>query len=152
MYKFLKLIRCNPNWELMKDFDRNKEESAKQLDVHLLLRKITFLEDCMNVLFRPPELKGMYLKGILPIDDIIKTRRNYRLYRKTKKLAEEMGEYSKMDANISIEDQSEHKQNKGLRMVFPEQDQDGNNISVSHNAILSTPVANNSEQWEASSS
>ena len=50
-YQLLDFCGKAPNWGLMEHLDKTRNEMSKQLDIMLLLKKVAFLENCMNFLF-----------------------------------------------------------------------------------------------------
>jgi hypothetical protein len=50
-YKIVHFFGVNPGWNLIKQFDTAREEISKQLNIKLIIKKIGFLENCMEYLF-----------------------------------------------------------------------------------------------------
>jgi hypothetical protein len=53
------MLGCKVDWKEMKKYHECREESQKQLDVHLLFKKITFFEEVSKVL-----LDDFYIWGL----------------------------------------------------------------------------------------
>lgn len=51
VYCILDFLGTPPNWKTMQQFDTVREEIGKQLDLKLMVKKIAFLEDCINYIF-----------------------------------------------------------------------------------------------------
>lgn len=51
LYSILQYFGKTPSWKLMRQFSDAKTEMGKQLDIKLIIKKLSFLEDCMSYLF-----------------------------------------------------------------------------------------------------
>ena len=59
---FSTLCCCEPNWQNCKKIDEARKEVNEQMDVEMLLRRITHLEDVVKMLIPEKEEKTLYLK------------------------------------------------------------------------------------------
>lgn len=61
-YFLLRKINIKIPWKKMEQYYDCKEEVSEQLDLGLLMNKITFLEKCMNILFEEHQFRAIYLQ------------------------------------------------------------------------------------------
>lgn len=54
-----------------------REEIDKQLDLRLLLRKISFLEDCIGYVLEDYELQCLHLKGKMTLEEAEVIRKRF---------------------------------------------------------------------------
>ena len=63
LYEWISLLCCcQPNWHDCKKITEAREEVNEQMDVEMLLRRITHLEDVIRLLIEEREEKTLYLK------------------------------------------------------------------------------------------
>ena len=59
LYNLLGMLGCRVSWKEMQKYHQCRQESQKQLDVHLLFKKVTFFEEVSKVL-----LDDFYIWGL----------------------------------------------------------------------------------------
>ena len=79
--------------------DKTRDEISKQLDVMLMMKKIAFLENCMNFLFEEHELRCLHLNRKLTLEEAAEIRKRFsmrgKLFRYNKRLEEDEGRNEK---------------------------------------------------------
>jgi hypothetical protein len=85
-YCVLDFFNIAPQWKIMKQFDDVREEIGKQLDLRLLIRKISFLEDCIGYIFEDYELECLHLKGKMTLEEAEAIRKRFSSRKKLLKL------------------------------------------------------------------
>lgn len=76
-FLLLDTIGLSPKWKIMRQFDETREEIGKQLDVAFLIRKISFVEDCLTFILEDFQIKCLHLKGKLTLAEAKTARRKF---------------------------------------------------------------------------
>ena len=61
VYGWLTKFNIHPNWPQIKLYDDCMEEAVKQLDVRLLMQRLTFMERALMVMFTDNQWKGLHM-------------------------------------------------------------------------------------------
>lgn len=114
-YCVLDFFGIAPNWNILRHFDEVREEIGKQLDLRLLLRKISFLEDCIGYVFEDYELQCLHLKGKMTLEEAEGIRKRFssrkrmmKIKKKIEKKEREQNESDKPIDNETIIDNKVH--------------------------------------------
>jgi hypothetical protein len=78
-YELLRKVNIEVAWDRMKMYYECREEVKEQLDLSLLMNKITFLEKCMNILFEEHQFRAIYLQQKPNVKEAEILRRNHGL-------------------------------------------------------------------------
>lgn len=79
IYSMGDMCGLGKGWKAMKQIEECCTEAAKQLDVQLLLEKLSFLERATEVLLNDHQLQGLHLHRLDTLKEIKKRRKRYAL-------------------------------------------------------------------------
>ena len=83
MYDWIKMLTCcEPDWDDCKRIDSAREEAVEQMDVQLLLKRVSYLEQLIHLFFSKGEDICTYLTGGQTFEDLKKRRTIMNYYEK----------------------------------------------------------------------
>ena len=83
VYDWVKTLTCcEPDWEDCKKIDASREEAVEQVDVQLLLKRVSYLEQLNHLFYRGGEDICTYLTGGQTFEDLKKRRSIMSYYEK----------------------------------------------------------------------